>query len=162
MECKSSNCHFPNYRWDREGIPCRALDDGTNTQLGYAKSEGYGRTIQPDSEIRRDLPIPLPPANEQKRIVAELDRQITYLERTVLLVDSSSIRNSRARQSILTAAFTGQLVPQDPADEPASALLERIRAEREMSESRKRVNLGKQNGKNPEEAGSRRMKESWK
>lgn len=128
------------------------------TQRAKATAGQFNLTL----EICRDLPIPLPPANEQKRIVAELDRQITYLERTVLLVDSSSIRNSRARQSILTAAFTGQLVPQDPADEPASALLERIRAEREMSESRKRVNLGKQNGKNPEEAGSRRMKESWK
>ena len=81
-------------------------------------------------EICRDLPIPLPPLAEQKRIVAELDRQITYLDKTGLLVDSSSVRVQGARQSILTSAFTGQLVPQDPTDEPASALLARIRAER--------------------------------
>ena len=42
------------------------------------------------------------------------------------------------RNSILRDAFTGQLVPQDPTDEPASALLERIRAERELKGSSKR------------------------
>jgi type I restriction enzyme S subunit len=39
-------------------------------------------------------------------------------------------RSSSLRASILSAAFTGQLVPQNPTDEPASALLERIRAAR--------------------------------
>ena len=44
---------------------------------------------------------------------------------------SASLKQATAqRQNILRAAFSGQLVPQDPADEPASALLARIRAER--------------------------------
>jgi type I restriction enzyme S subunit len=50
----------------------------------------------------------------------------------------TDINASRLRQSILKCAFEGGLVPQDPADEPASVLLERIRAERE--EKRKRDN----------------------
>ena len=79
-------------------------------------------------EICRDLPIPLPPIAEQRRILSELDRQITNLDKTGLLVFASSARAGNARQSILSSAFTGQLVPQDPTDEPASALLERIRA----------------------------------
>jgi type I restriction enzyme S subunit len=48
-------------------------------------------------------------------------------------------RSASLRQSILRAAFTGQLVPQDPTDEPASALLERIRAERANTSGRKAV-----------------------
>lgn len=96
------------------------------TQRAKATAGQFNLTL----EICRDLPIPLPPIAEQKRIVAELDRQITYLEKTGLLVDSSSARAQNARQSILSSAFTGQLVSQHSTDEPASALLGRIRAER--------------------------------
>jgi type I restriction enzyme S subunit len=46
------------------------------------------------------------------------------------VVKTGVMRSERLRQSVLSSAFTGQLVPQDPTDEPASALLERIRAER--------------------------------
>jgi type I restriction enzyme S subunit len=53
---------------------------------------------------------------------------------TAITVESSIQRqvdkSTRIRSGILQQAFTGQLVPQDPTDEPASALLERIRAER--------------------------------
>ena len=51
-----------------------------------------------------------------------------------------SLKQSTAqRQNILRAAFSGQLVPQDPADEPASVLLERIRAERAARAGDKKV-----------------------
>lgn len=50
--------------------------------------------------------------------------------------ERSVLRLSRLRQSILKSAFEGRLVDQDPTDEPASALLERIRAEREADTQR--------------------------
>ena len=50
-------------------------------------------------------------------------------------MEASLQRAERPRQSILKRAFSGQLVPQDPDDEPASALLERIRAQREAEQT---------------------------
>ena len=80
--------------------------------------------------------LPLPPLGEQHRIVAEVERQMSVIQRAELAVDASLKRADRLRQSILKQAFLGQLVPQDPNDEPASVLLERIRAERQASQAR--------------------------
>ena len=77
------------------------------------------------------LPIPLPPLAEQRRIVAEVERRHSVIQQTEATVEANLARTERLRQSILKQAFSGRLVPQDPDDEPASALLERIRAERE-------------------------------
>jgi type I restriction enzyme, S subunit len=80
--------------------------------------------------MSRSLPIPFPPLKEQKIIVEEIERhfsQIDYLENTI----TTCLRKAESlRQSILKQAFEGRLVPQDPNDEPASVLLERIRAEK--------------------------------
>ena len=77
------------------------------------------------------MPIPLPPLAEQRRIVAEVERRLSVAQQAEATVEASLARAERLRQSILKQAFSGRLVPQDPDDEPASALLERIRAERE-------------------------------
>ena len=82
------------------------------------------------------MPIPLPPLAEQHHIVAEVERQMSVIQQAELAVDASLKRTDRLRQSILKQAFLGQLVPQDPNDEPASVLLERIRTEREASQAR--------------------------
>ena len=77
------------------------------------------------------LPLPLPPLAEQRRIVAEVERRLSVIQQAEATVEASLARAERLRQSILKQAFSGRLVPQDPGDEPASVLLERIRAERE-------------------------------
>jgi type I restriction enzyme S subunit len=70
---------------------------------------------------------------EQDRIVAEIDRSLSIAEATHDAVTSSVVKTSRVRQSVLKWAFEGRLVDQDPTDEPASRLLERIQDERESS-----------------------------
>jgi type I restriction enzyme S subunit len=74
--------------------------------------------------------FPLPPLAEQSRIVAEVERRLSVVEELEKTIDASLKRAERLRQAILARAFAGKLVPQDPTDEPASVLLERIRAER--------------------------------
>ena len=83
----------------------------------------------------REYCIPLPPITEQYRIVAEVERRLSVIQQTEVAVEANLTRAERMRQSILKQAFSGKLVPQDPDDEPASVLLERIRAEREAAES---------------------------
>ena len=74
--------------------------------------------------------MPLPPLAEQQRIVAEVERRLSVVDQMEAAVGSGLKRAERLRQAILKRAFEGRLVPQDPNDEPASVLLERIRAER--------------------------------
>ena len=76
------------------------------------------------------LPISLAPLDEQLRIVAEVERQFSFIDACERAVDAGLARSAALRRSVLKAAFEGRLVPQDPSDEPASVLLERIRAER--------------------------------
>jgi type I restriction enzyme S subunit len=78
-------------------------------------------------------PLALPPEREQKAIATEVDHRISIIGHLEEQVDSSLIRASLARQSILNQAFSGKLVPQDRGDAPASALLERIAAEQAPS-----------------------------
>lgn len=76
------------------------------------------------------LPVVLPPVEEQARIVAEVDRQMSFVAACERAVGAGLARSVALRRSVLKAAFEGRLVSQDTSDEPASVLLERIRAER--------------------------------
>ncbi len=81
-------------------------------------------------ELCRALPLPLPPIAEQVEIARLVDEGLDSLAALQSATERSAGLASAQRQNILRAAFSGQLVPQDPNDEPASVLLERIRAER--------------------------------
>jgi len=76
------------------------------------------------------LDIPLPPLDEQAQIVTEVERRLSVVSAVEAQVAADLKRAERLRQAILKRAFEGRLVPQDLSDEPASALLERIRQER--------------------------------
>lgn len=78
----------------------------------------------------RMFPVPLGPADEQRELLNQLDLQIEQLDRQEKAVELGLKQSTAQRQNILRAAFAGELVPQNPNDEPASVLLERIRAER--------------------------------
>jgi type I restriction enzyme S subunit len=71
--------------------------------------------------------VPVAPLAEQNRIVAEVERRLSVIEELEMQVEANLKRAERLRQAILKRAFEGKLVPQGPNDEPASALLERIR-----------------------------------
>jgi type I restriction enzyme S subunit len=77
-----------------------------------------------------EIEFPLPPLDEQRRIALEIERVMSVAYASERSIEKERARCLRLRQSILAWAFDGRLVDQDPSDEPADALLARIRAER--------------------------------
>ena len=110
----------------------------------YLEKLGEGSTNQ--TELRpstvAELFVPVPPIGEQERIVAKLlevlPRADVYGIKEKALQDYNKDFPIQLKKSILQEAVQGKLVPQDPTDEPASVLLERIRAEKEQL-----INAGK-------------------
>jgi type I restriction enzyme, S subunit len=74
--------------------------------------------------------IPLPPLAEQEAIVMEVEARLSDISAAEAAVQANLTRAAKLRQSILKEAFTGRLIPQDPADEPAASLLEGIRSKK--------------------------------
>lgn len=102
------------------------------TRYEVTRSGGSGNN-QPalNKSLVELIPFPLPPLEEQRQIVLEVEKYCSNLEHTLAILDTLVRRASRLRQSILKRAFEGRLVPQDPKDEPASELLARIRIQQE-------------------------------
>lgn len=83
-----------------------------------------------NKSIVEAIAFPLPPLDEIYEVVRMVEQAEGAVARQESAVALSLAQSAAQRQNILRAAFAGQLVPQDPNDEPASALLERIRTER--------------------------------
>jgi type I restriction enzyme S subunit len=90
-------------------------------------SAGIYKISQPDIV---SVAIPVPPLAEQDEILEVFSACGQSLVEVESMIDKGLKQSTAQRQNILRAAFAGQLVPQDPSDEPASALLARIRAGR--------------------------------
>ncbi|SEQ23966.1 type I restriction enzyme, S subunit [Nitrosomonas ureae] len=99
------------------------LGNQTGTQLPHIS----------EAQIRA-YPVPLCSYEEQIKISEELDSRTTEADQLDQTITTALKQAEALRQSILKKAFSGQLVPQDPNDEPASELLARIKAERLASQ----------------------------
>ena len=109
---------------------CRYLLSPLAQQWLKARSKTTAGQTNLTLEVCRCLPFPLPPRDEQRALLVNLEMALTSLANQGQSIDHALKQSTAQRQNILRAAFAGQLVPQDPKDEPASVLLARIRAER--------------------------------
>jgi len=137
----------------REGIEPRFVEVFWNSPAGSDQVKAvasstsglYTLSVSKLSKLR----VPIPPPPEQQRIVAEVERRLSLVENLEAVLTNAERHTTSLRQSILKRAFEGKLVPQDPNDEPATILLERIRKERAAASS---------NGSGPKRPGRRTVR----
>lgn len=104
-------------------------------------SEGARGAAQPNvnSKTLGNIGVPIPPKQEQERIVAKIESCLSRIDAIEDSVTKAEELLERYRASLLAKAFRGELVAQDSGDEPGSGLLERIRSERAKAVSGKRA-----------------------
>ena len=111
---------------------------GQNFFLTHGKQTTNLASIS--QSVLRKLPVPIPPIAEQSEIIQEVERRLSAADQLVLTLQQQLLRSRLTRQSLMLDAFAGRLVSQDSSDEPASALLERIRNQKvQIKESRKQA-----------------------
>ncbi len=90
---------------------------------------GSGQSALNKARVK-SIEMPTPPPEEAQAVVSAIEKAFSWIENITSDLALSSKLVAKLDQAILTKAFRGELVPQDPNDEPAAVLLERIRAER--------------------------------
>ncbi len=106
------------------------------------KSMAKGTTMDVlNLSIIQDLPFPLCSLLEQDKIIRELQSKFSVLENIEEKIERNLQKAEALRQSILKKAFSGKLVTQDPNDEPASLLLDRIRSDKELQKASRKKPL---------------------
>lgn len=125
--------------------PCKGLPPFLNVyfQSPKARSLLLGETVGGaqgviNTKAVSEIFLALPPKEEQIEIVRRVEQLFAFADQLEAKVAIAKQRIDTLTQSILAKAFRGELVPQDPNDEPASVLLERIRAQRAATPKIKR------------------------
>ncbi|MBS0513781.1 MAG: restriction endonuclease subunit S [Proteobacteria bacterium] len=88
------------------------------------------------TDLRKDL-LPLPPLDEQAEIVRRVESLFAFADRLEARLQTAQSATERLTPALLAKAFRGELVPQDPNDEPASELLRRLQQDAPSSSTRR-------------------------
>jgi len=117
LNLREESLLFHYYFWESKTKELRAINQGA---------------AQPNlnTDLIKDVAIPFCSVEEQSELIEKLEACLTEVEYFDQTITTALQQAETLRQSILKKAFSGQLVPQDPDDESAAALLARIRAER--------------------------------
>ena len=102
------------------------------TQIEYKAKSTSGVNKINSAEIQSFI-VPLCGPSEQEVVVKRLSTYLSAIDTIEAEIDNQLLKTGALHQSILKKAFAGQLVGQDPSDEPASILLDRIRTERKQA-----------------------------
>jgi type I restriction enzyme S subunit len=106
----------------------------------FFESKSHGGTMDIlNLGILRELPVLIPPLEEQAEIVRRVEKLFVYADRLEARYYSASEHVERLTPSLLAKAFRGELVEQDVNDEPASVLLERIQEAKKTAVAKPRV-----------------------
>ena len=112
-------------------IPSKFIETVLQGQFTKIREQMNGLIPGISRDVMLNLFFPLPPLAEQQRIVEQIETLLGYVD--IIDTDAETLEKSitLAKQKILDLAIRGKLVPQDPADEPASELLKKIKAEKD-------------------------------
>ncbi|MFP4534025.1 MAG: restriction endonuclease subunit S, partial [Desulfobacterales bacterium] len=101
-----------------------------SSRMLYAVKEATHGTRRIETDVLKNWAFPIPPLAEQKEIVKRVNKLFQIADQLESRYQKAKTHIDHLTQSILAKAFRGELVPQDPNDEPASELLKRIKAEK--------------------------------
>jgi type I restriction enzyme S subunit len=107
---------------------CWLLSEDGRTLIKRLASSTSGLHTLSVSKVA-SIPVPLAPPKEQEMINKQVEGSLSAIDYLAPALHDLAERQSMLRQVILRSAFAGELVPQDPGDEPASLLMERIRGQ---------------------------------